>query len=368
MSDNASLSQRIKDFALAQGCDLVGIAPVAAFREMDYFPRWLEQGYDAEMGYLRRQLPKRLDPRQILPAAQSVIVVGVNYHTDHPLTSEVQSKTRGWISRYAWGEEYHEVIGEKLKNFHEFLEKEIGGQYEGRYYVDTGPVLDRVFAKYAGIGWFGKNTCIINQQVGSWLFLGEIITNIVLQPDTPPPDRCGTCRRCLEACPTEAILEPYVLDSNRCISYLTIEHRGAIAEDLRPAMGNHLFGCDICQDVCPWNRKAPNTDEAAFEPRPGNLAPGLEEIAVLDEPAFRARFRKSPIKRAKWRGLLRNALIAIGNSGEPALLHVVEKYVEHADVVVRETARWAATRLQKMTEDSSNPDSPAMRLVEIQMT
>lgn len=341
-----SLTQKLKDYAHAQGCDLVGVAPVAPFKELDFYPQWLEKGYAAEMDYLKRQLPKRLDPRQILPEAQSVVVIGVNYHTPHPLSIDVEDHTRGWISRYAWGDDYHDVLADKLQKLHRFLEREVGAKYEGRYYVDTGPVLDRVFAKYAGLGWFGKNTNLLNQKIGSWFFIGELITNLVLEIDAPPPDRCGTCRRCLDACPTQAFVAPYVLDSNRCISYLTIEQRGAIAQELRPEMTRHVFGCDICQDVCPWNRKAPFTSDAAFAPRGHAVAPQLAELVEMDESAFRERFKSSPIKRAKWRGFMRNVFIAMGNSGRAQYRKALARFQQHADGVLAETAQWALHRLQ----------------------
>ncbi len=341
-----SLTQKLKAFARAQGCDLVGVAPVAAFKELDFYPQWLEAGYAGEMEYLHRQLPQRLDPRQILPEAQSVIVIGVNYHTSQPLSLEMKDRERGWISRYAWGEDYHNVLAEKLEKLHRYLEREAGAQYHGRYYADTGPVLDRVFAKYAGLGWFGKNTNLINQKTGSWFFIGELITNLVLEIDAPPPDRCGTCRRCLDACPTEAFVGPYVLDSQRCISYLTIELRGAIPEELRAPMGRHIFGCDICQDVCPWNRKAPVTSDAAFMPRENAVAPKLAELAAMNEATFRTRFKNSPIKRSKWRGFMRNVLIALGNSGLAQHQSTVAVFSNHGDAMLAETAQWAQRRLQ----------------------
>lgn len=343
-----SLTQKLKAYARAQGCDLVGVAPVAAFKEMAFYPQWLEAGYAGDMEYLHRQLPKRLDPGQIMPAAQSVVVIGVNYHTPQPLSIEMKDNECGWISRYAWGDDYHNVLAEKLEKLDRFLAREAGAQYQGRYYADTGPVLDRVFAKYAGLGWFGKNTNLIDQKMGSWFFLGELITNLVLEIDAPPPDRCGTCRRCLDACPTEAFAGPYVLDSQRCISYLTIELRGAIPEELRAAMGQHVFGCDICQDVCPWNRKAPSTNEPAFAPRENSVAPRLEELARMDENEFRARFKDSPIKRAKWRGFIRNALIALGNGKRAQHRSVVAAYVDHPDAMLAEAAQWALRRLDEV--------------------
>lgn len=348
-SSTASLSTRLKSFARQIGCELVGVAPIAQFKELDFYPKWLQDGHAGTMHYLERQLPARLDPRQILPEAQSVIVIGIVYHTPSPLSTEITDSRRGWISRYAWGEDYHEVLQEKLAQLHKFLEQEGGPDYQGRYYVDTGPVLDRVFAKYAGLGWFGKNTNLINQQLGSWFFIGELITNLVLEFDAPPPDRCGTCRRCLEACPTEAFVAPYVLDARRCISYLTIELREEIPEALRPQMGKHVFGCDICQDVCPWNHKAAVTENPAFLPRAEMVAPLLQVLAELDEESFRRTFRGSPVKRPKWRGFMRNVLVAIGNSGIQDYLPTVAKFLSHADGLLQKHARWAYEQLQRQT-------------------
>jgi epoxyqueuosine reductase len=211
--------------------------------------------------------------------------------------------------------------------------------------VDTGPIVERVYAKYGGVGWIGKNTCILNQQMGSWLFLGVIITSLELTPDFPAPDRCGTCTRCIDACPTDALIAPYQLDSNRCISYLTIEKRGNIPEEMREGMGRHVFGCDICQDVCPWNRKAPATDAREFQPREGLVNPALAWLAEMTEEEFRERFRGSPIRRAKRAGLRRNAVIAMGNSGNRRFVPMLEKLATDEDPVVAEHARWAARKL-----------------------
>ncbi len=342
----SSLTQKLKAYAASAGCDLVGVAPIRAFEELEFYPPWLEAGHAGEMDYLHRQLPKRLDPRQILPEARSVVVIGLNYHTSQPLSISVDDPERGWISRYAWGEDYHEVLGRILAQLDAYLRREAGAEYQGKYYVDTGPVLDRVFAKYAGLGWFGKNTNLINQRMGSWFFIGELITNLPLEIDSPPPDRCGTCRRCLDACPTEAFVQPYVLDSKRCISYLSIELRGTIPAELRPGMGAHVFGCDICQDVCPWNRKAPFTLNPAFSARENLAAPLLSELAEMDERAFRERFRGSPLKRAKWRGFMRNVLVVLGNSGQKKFQQVIERFLHHTDGMLAETAAWARQRLQ----------------------
>jgi len=353
-SATASLAERVKSFAQELGFELVGIAPAKLLPEAEYYPPWLHEGYAGEMAYLQRQLPARLDPRKILPDAASVIVAGVIYHTDSPMTSEINDPRRGWISRYAWGDDYHDFIKDRLEKLDGFIREQAGENYRSRFYTDTGPVLDRVFARHAGLGWFGKNTNLINQRLGSWFFIGEIITNVILPVDQPPPDRCGTCRACLDACPTDAFVAPYVLDAQRCISYLTIELRGSIPEDVRPQMGAHVFGCDVCQDVCPWNRQAAVTSEPAFAPRPGNLAPNLVELAELDAEEFRQRFKSSPIKRAKRRGLLRNTLVAMGNSKNPDFLPVIEKILERSakgstdeDAMLREHARWAKEQLLK---------------------
>ncbi len=218
-------------------------------------------------------------------------------------------------------------------------------ELQTRCYVDTGPLVERVYAKYAGTGWVGKNTCIINQKLGSWLFLGVILTSLELEPDLPAPDRCGTCTRCIDACPTDALVAPYQLDSNRCISYLTIEKRGAIAEDMRAGMGHEVFGCDICQDVCPWNRKAPATSAAEFQPRQGLVNPALEWLAEMTDEEFREKFRGSAIRRTKRSGLRRNAVIAMGNSGDQHFTPLLEKLKEDEDEVVAESAAWAAKRL-----------------------
>ncbi|MDZ7290572.1 MAG: tRNA epoxyqueuosine(34) reductase QueG [candidate division KSB1 bacterium] len=353
-SSVASLTQRIKSFARELGCELVGVAPVAHFKELDFYPQWLQKGYAGEMQYMERQLPARLDPRQILSDAQSVIVIGVIYHTAHPLSTEIEDSRCGWISRYAWGDDYHDLLREKLAALHSFLEKEAGPNYKGRYYVDTGPVLDRVFAKYAGLGWFGKNTNLINQRLGSWFFLGELITNLVLEFDAPPPDRCGTCRRCMDACPTGAIIAPYVLDARRCISYLTIELRDEIPGALRSPMRQHVFGCDICQDVCPWNRKAAVTTNPAFVPRTNMVAPRLEDLAEMDEQTFRVKFRHSPVRRAKWRGFMRNVLVALGNSRIADYLPIVVRFLQHPDALLQTHARWAYDKLNTPSEMPAN--------------
>jgi epoxyqueuosine reductase len=293
---------------------------------------------------------KRASLSRVAPWARSVIVCAINYNTSHPYSTQVNHPDRGWISRYAWSrEDYHDAVLRRLKQVEVALHKAVAEsepQLITRSYVDTGPIVERVFAKYAGVGWIGKNTCIINQKVGSWLFLGVILASLELTPDMAAPDRCGTCTRCIEACPTDAILAPYQLDSNRCISYLTIEKRGSIPEDLRDDMGRHVFGCDICQDVCPWNRKAPATIAAEFSPREGLVNPALDWLAEMSVDEFRETFRGSPIRRAKLSGLRRNAVIAMGNSENRQFLPLLEELVLDEDESVAESARWATERLR----------------------
>jgi epoxyqueuosine reductase len=341
----------IKQAAKDAGFELVGIAPVAQFPELNHFPKWIAAGHAGEMKYLEKRDDagnlKRASLRTALPWAQSVIVCAINYNTAHPYSTEAQDPDRGWISRYAWStEDYHEGVLRRLRIVEDRL-RNIADEtaIQTLCYVDTGPVVERVYAKYAGVGWIGKNTCILNQQTGSWLFLGVIITSFELTPDLPAPDRCGTCTRCIDACPTDALIAPYQLDSNRCISYLTIEKRGDVPEELREGMGRHVFGCDICQDVCPWNRKAPATHAEEFQPREGLVNPALEWLAEMTPEEFRERFRGSPIHRTKRAGLRRNAVIAMGNSGNRRFLPVVEKLVADADPVVAQHAKWAARKL-----------------------
>src|SRR5271155_2759819 len=265
----------ILEQARGMGFDLCGIAPAEAFEELRRMPEWLERGYGGEMNYLRDE--RRSDPSRVVEGARSIIVAALNYRTEHAYSTEVPTSQsdetpRGWISRYAWGDDYHDVLREKLNALVAAMHEAFSEPFEARAYVDTGPIVERVAAHHSGLGWLAKNTTFINEQLGSWLFLGVIITTLELQPsvgenETLPADLCGQCRLCIDACPTEAITEPYLLDARRCISYLTIELRGAIPEELRPGIGRMVFGCDICQDVCPWNRNAPITSLAEFSPR-----------------------------------------------------------------------------------------------------
>jgi len=243
-------SLTVKERALDLGFDLAGIAPIAVWKDLEFSRQWAEKDFNGEMRYLEN--PKRFDPHLILPSAKSVICVGLVYNTSLPYSAA--TAPRAWVSRYAWGQDYHEIMRAKLEQLRAALE-ELAPGVETRVFVDTGPVVERAFARFSGIGWMGKNTCIINQEKGSWFFLGVILTSLALAPDLPAPDRCGSCTACLEACPTEALVEPYVMNASRCISYFTIEIKGAIPVQFRPKIGANVFGCDICQDVCPWNRE-----------------------------------------------------------------------------------------------------------------
>ena len=331
----------IKSAAYSLGFDFVGIAPIGATPESDFYPEWLDRGYAGEMSYLHRQKASRMDPATLLPGLRSVIVCAVNYNTEHP--GAAYDRLRAWISRYAWGDDYHDVLHNKLNELARWIESH--SYSKSRTYVDTGPVLERVFAKYAGVGWFGKNTCIINEKGGSWLFLGCVLTDLELAYDAPTPDRCGSCTRCLDACPTNAFVAPYVLDSRRCISYTTIELRGAIPEEQRTGIGHHLFGCDICQDVCPWNRKAPVSAAQSFQPRSGLFWPEIEAMLNRSETEWRELLRGSAMKRAKVKGLVRNLMVVVGNSGVKRFLPSLERYLKHEDEHVRSHAAWAIRRL-----------------------
>ena len=273
VNQNRQITSLVKQAARDAGFELAGVAPVHEFDELDRFREWIAAGRAGEMKYMEARDDsgslKRASLRSTLPWVRSVIVCAINYNTAHPYSTQIEDPEHGWIARYAWGhEDYHQVVMSRLRVVENKLRQAVSESetpLQTRCYVDTGPIVERVYAKYAGVGWIGKNTCILNQKLGSWLFLGVILTSLELEPDLPAPDRCGTCTRCIDACPTDALVAPYQLDSNLCISYLTIEKRGAIPEDLRAGMGRHVFGCDICQDVCPWNRKAPATAASEFQ-------------------------------------------------------------------------------------------------------
>jgi epoxyqueuosine reductase len=343
------------------GFDLCGIASAKGLGDPAHLREWLERGYAGRMQYMHD--PRRADITQVLPDVRSVIVCALNYNTGTSASIEAASQAteqepRGWISRYAWGDDYHVVLGDHLERLLAAMREYFHGPWEARAYVDTGPIDERLAAQHAGLGWQAKNTCLINEELGSWLFLGVIVTSLELTPSNaptgvPPTDLCGNCRLCLDACPTGALVEPYVMDARRCISYLTIELRETIPEDLRAEVGWQVFGCDICQDVCPWNRKVPVTSLPSFQPRNKLLAPELAWLLSLKEEEFRQIFRGSPIRRTKWRGLIRNACVAAGNLAEKysadaserlQLRERLSELAESADPLIAEHAVWALSR------------------------
>ncbi len=349
----------VKARALELGFDLCGIAPVGAFPELTFYADWLARGYAGEMHYLARTAQRRADVRVVLPSARSVIVTATNYNTARPYSPV--------ISRYAWGDDYHDVIKRRLDALVEWMRAAHAADaahsadaahaadgaavpFEARAYVDTGPVQERVYAQYAGIGWIGKNTCVISGKRGSWLFLSEVICSLPLEPDAPATDHCGTCTRCLDACPTDALVEPWVLDSRRCLSYLTIELKGSLPEADREPLGTHVYGCDICQDVCPWNRAPLLSADRAWQPRSGLDRSTLAALWNLSDDQLRTLLRGSPMKRAGVRRLRRNLAIAIANSGDPTAAAALLAPREGAgwesldDPLVREHVEWARAR------------------------
>jgi epoxyqueuosine reductase len=356
---------RIKARATQLGFDLCGIARADHFPELAYLEEWLERGYAGEMAYMSRSADRRADVRNVVAGARSVIVTGTIYntlpptesesadHSTHAAESDCESRdplipTRASIAKYALGDDYHDVLKRRLEALLAWMRTEEPEPFEARAYVDTGPVQERVYAQYAGLGWIGKNTCLINAEHGSWLFLAEIITTLDLEPDTQALEQCGSCRRCLDACPTGALVDAGVLDSNRCISYLTIELRTGIPEEYRPALGNHVYGCDICQAVCPYNLPASSSSDAAWQVREGLDLPRLVDLWRRPDTELRALLKGSAMTRAKLTGLRRNLAVAIGNSGDP--LAIAELRADRhdqpsaADPMVSEHIDWALRR------------------------
>lgn len=335
----------VKQRGIELGFDLIRIAPVQQPPTFPHYERWLALGYHGTMSYMERRKSERADVRLLLPDAKSVIVGAVSYFVQEK--PEINpNEPVGQVSRYAWGIDYHKVLLSKLEALLDYLRALLGDWVRGRAYVDTGPILERDFAVQAGLGWFGKNTCLINPKLGSYIFLGELIVNVPLAPDEPfVRSHCGKCVRCIVACPTGALVAPYQLDARRCISYLTIELQESIPRELRPLIGTWVFGCDICQDVCPWNRKAKVTDEEAFKPRPW-AAPELLKLLQLSEEEFHEQFKHSPLKRAKRSGLVRNACVALGNLREErAVPLLLDLLFNDPDPVIREHAAWALGRI-----------------------
>lgn len=338
------------DLAAEVGFQLCGVTTTFPLPDYERYRSWTERGLAGKMGYLTdRRGDLRDDPGKVLEGVKSVVSVGMIYNGPEPYSTEFNDAERAWISRYAWGEDYHDVVRDKLNRLAAaMLAVE---PFAWRACVDTAPLLERSLAKQAGLGWIGKNTCLINETVGSWFFLGELLTTLALKPGAEMPDRCGTCSRCIDACPTTAILPSpggrFEIDSRLCIAYSTIELRGPIPEWQRGQMGANVFGCDICQDVCPWNspRRAAVTEEEAFAP--AEFAPPLEQLAGLTPEEFRAMFRDSPVSRAKYSGFLRNVAVAMGNSGLAKFRPALEKLAELDDAVVAEHARWALAQFSQ---------------------
>ncbi len=358
-----ALTEAVKKQAVELGFDLVGITSAEPSVFAAEYREWIGQGNAGEMGYLERSVERRLDPGELLPDARSIIVVGMTYYSDAeegpgtPATKEGQ----GIIARYARGDDYHDIMTARLKELLAFLQGQAGAGIEGRVYVDTGPVLEREVARRAGLGWFGKNTMLINTRRGSYFFLGEIVTNVVLAIDNPAIGGCGTCTRCIDACPTGAIFAPYKVDARRCLSYLTIELKGAIPEEIRPAVaasGNRIYGCDICQEVCPFNqRRAMPTSEPAFQARQVTKTPQLVDLLLMGEEEFRAKFKGSPVKRAKRRGLLRNAAVALAASDDGEAFEALEYAIANdPEPLVREHAEWALQQISERKNQSEKPD------------
>jgi epoxyqueuosine reductase len=345
----AITSGDIKREAALAGFDVCGIAPAADHVELRFFREWLDRGYAAGMDYLHRSAGRRMDVREVLPSARSVISLGTVYNTSQPCSPSDSRRGEAEIARYAWGDDYHLVLERRLDVLVERLRVLAGESLEARRYVDTGPVQERVYAQYAGLGWIGKNTCLINPELGSWLFLSEIICNLELQPDQPIFDRCGTCTLCLASCPTGALVEPGVLDSSRCLSYITIENKGPIVEEQRESVGAHAYGCDICQEVCPYNH-LPTTavsHDPAWQARPGLASPQLLDLWRRTDDELRALLKGSAMKRAGVRRLRRNLAVAIGNSGDPAAAKLLEQHEEPTccDPLVEEHVAWAIGKL-----------------------
>jgi epoxyqueuosine reductase len=305
-------SAQIKAKATELGFDLCGVAPVDDHPELTFLTEWLRRGYAGTMTWMNRTANRRADVRQVVPGAQSVIVTGTLYNTDRPYSGALPPDTAR-ISRYAWGDDYHDVLGRRLDALLAWMREQSPQPFDARAYVDTGPVQERVYAQYAGLGWIGKNTCLINPDIGSWLFLGEIICTLALEPDAQGLEQCGSCTTCLQACPTGALVEPGVLDSNRCLSYLTIEYRKEMPLEFRQAAGAHVYGCDICQEVCPYNQPAPVSTDPAWQPRAAFDTPLLSELAARDDAALESLIAGSAMTRANVTGLRRNIGVALSN-------------------------------------------------------
>ena len=355
-------STAIKSKARELGFDLCGIAPADSFPELTFLREWLDRGYAGEMAYMSRSADRRADVRAVVPGARSVIVTGTVYNTVPPYAPPAPDDV-ALIARYAWGDDYHDVLKRRTDALLAWMLASAPQPFDARAYVDTGPVQERVYAQYGGLGWIGKNTCLINPELGSWLFLSEIICTLPLDPDVPGLDQCGSCTRCLDACPTGALVEPGALDATRCLSYLTIELRGPIPEPLRGSLGAHVYGCDICQDVCPYNQAPPQSDDAAWQPRLGLDMPRLVDLWRRPDGDLRALTKGSAMTRAKLSGLRRNMAVALGNSRQEeaiaALAEDGEDRPSSNDPLVREHVEWAIGEHERQSQKQSQSTTRA---------
>ena len=344
-------SARIKSRALALGLDLCGITNADPARHAGFFRQWTAAGHAGEMAWLAREPDRRADPARVLPGARSIIVAGLNYWQPQPAG-------RGRIARYALGDDYHDILLEKLNALANEI---VSAGAAAKVYVDTGPVLEKPLAQRAGVGWQGKSTMLINTRLGPWLLIGEILTTLELEPDAPMRDHCGSCSRCITACPTGAITAPYQLDARRCIAYLTIELKGSIPEELRPLIGDRVYGCDECLNVCPWNRFAQTTRETRFlAPARDTSRDELHELLEITPQEFKRRFAKSPILRVKRRGLLRNVCVVLGNIGTPDDLPVLRRAEQHDEPLVREHAGWAVRQIESRAKTFAEVTQPLL--------
>ncbi len=347
----AELAQAMKEKARQLGFTLAGITNPATPEHLGVFQRWLNAEHHGSMTYLAEKtaIQRRADPGLILPECRSILVLGIPYSNPLPLPLPDGPAPHGQVAAYAWGDDYHLVLPERLEALVAFLEAQVGHPIPNRWYTDTGPILERDLAMRAGLGWIGKNTCLINPKRGSYFLLAEILLGLELPPDEPfVSDHCGSCTRCIDACPTDCILPDRTIDARRCISYLTIENKAEIPEDLRAQTREWVFGCDICQMVCPWNiRFAAQAGDPAFAPRPGVAHPSLENELVLTPQQFNKKFNKSPLKRAKRRGYLRNIAVAAGNSGQKIILPVLQSAANDEEALISEHAEWAIKELEQ---------------------
>ncbi len=360
MDECKTLTAVVKTAALSVGFDLVGVAPAVSPPGFSSLTKWLEQGFAGEMHYMSRRASAYEHPSNVMPSVRSVLMLAINYNTtDERTRSEDEQSSSGSarIARYAQGSaDYHDLLRGKLKELSGVLH-DLRPGCRTRGVVDTAPLLERDFANLAGLGWFGKNTMLINKRAGSWLLLAALLTDLDLEPDSPhATSHCGTCTRCLDVCPTDAFSAPYVLDARRCISYLTIELREQVPTELRDGVGNWLFGCDLCQDVCPWNRKAPITTEPAFQPLPDLTGCDAADILKMSESDFIARFAQTPLERPGYEGLRRNAAIVLGNSGDLAVIPVLLDYVDDSSSLVREAVQWSLMKLRGNVMETRSQD------------